>query len=43
MGKEKYKMTAAIKTTPAVAPVHIVNARVTYRNAPIHLLEKFAF
>jgi len=43
MGEEKHKMTAAIKTTPAIAPVHIVNARVTYRNAPIHLLEKFAF
>jgi glutamyl-tRNA reductase len=23
--------------------LHIINARVTYRNAPIHLLEKFAF
>jgi glutamyl-tRNA reductase len=43
MGEEKHKMTAAIKTAPAVAPVHIINARVTYRNAPIHLLEKFAF
>lgn len=43
MGEEKHKMTAAIKTAPAVAPVHIVNARVTYRNAPIHLLEKFTF
>jgi glutamyl-tRNA reductase len=42
MGEEN-KMTAAIKTAPAVAPVHIVNARVTYRNAPIHLLEKFTF
>ncbi|AFU59233.1 glutamyl-tRNA reductase [Candidatus Nitrososphaera gargensis Ga9.2] len=41
--------TAAIKaapsptSSPTVAPVHIVNARVTYRNAPIHLLEKFTF
>jgi glutamyl-tRNA reductase len=43
MGEEKHKMTAAIKTAPAVAPIHIVNARVTYRNAPIHLLEKFTF
>jgi glutamyl-tRNA reductase len=43
MGEEKHKMTAAVKTAPAVAPVHIVNARVTYRNAPIHLLEKFTF
>jgi glutamyl-tRNA reductase len=43
MGEEEHKMTAAIKTAPAVAPVHIVNARVTYRNAPIHMLEKFTF
>ncbi len=43
MGEEKHKMTAAIKTASAVAPVHVVNARVTYRNAPIHLLEKFTF
>lgn len=43
MGEEKHKMTAAIKTAPAIAPLHIINARVTYRNAPIHLLEKFTF
>jgi glutamyl-tRNA reductase len=43
MGGEKHKMTAAVKTAPAVAPVHIVNARITYRNAPIHMLEKFTF
>jgi glutamyl-tRNA reductase len=43
MGEEKHKMTAAVKTAPATAPVHIVNARVTYRNAPIHMLEKFTF
>ena len=43
MGEEKHKMTAAIKTEPAVVPLHVVNARFTYRNAPIHLLEKFAF
>ncbi len=46
MGEEKYKMTttAATKTAPAaIAPIHFVNARVTYRNAPIHLLEKFTF
>jgi len=42
MGEEN-KMTAAIKTAPATAPIHIVNARVTYRNAPIHMLEKFTF
>ncbi|HXV45075.1 MAG TPA: glutamyl-tRNA reductase [Nitrososphaera sp.] len=40
---EEHKMTAAIKTAPATAPVNIVNARVTYRNAPIHMLEKFTF
>jgi glutamyl-tRNA reductase len=46
MGEKKYKMTtAAVKATPetAVGFVQIVNARVTYRNAPIHLLEKFTF
>jgi glutamyl-tRNA reductase len=45
MGEKKYKMTAAVKTTPetAVGLIQIVNARVTYRNAPIHLLEKFTF
>src|SRR3970282_77343 len=43
MGEEKHKRTAAIKTAPAIAPLHIINARVTYRNAPIHLLEKFTF
>jgi glutamyl-tRNA reductase len=43
MGEEKHKMMAAVKTAPAIAPVHVVNARVTYRNAPIHLLEKFTF
>ena len=38
-------MTAAVKTTPetTIGLVQIVNARVTYRNAPIHLLEKFTF
>jgi glutamyl-tRNA reductase len=44
---EKNKMTTtttAIKTpSHSAAPVHIVNARVTYRNAPIHLLERFTF
>jgi glutamyl-tRNA reductase len=42
MGEEN-KMTAAVKTAPATAPVHIVNARVTYRNSPIHMLERFTF
>jgi glutamyl-tRNA reductase len=38
-------MTAAVNTTPetTIGLVQIVNARVTYRNAPIHLLEKFTF
>jgi glutamyl-tRNA reductase len=45
MGEKKYKMTAAVKATPetSVGLIQIVNARVTYRNAPIHLLEKFTF
>jgi glutamyl-tRNA reductase len=45
MGEEK-QMTAAIKITMpqgAAPPVQIVNARVTYRNAPIHMLERFMF
>ncbi len=43
---EKKPMTGATKTTttaPASTPIQIINARITYRNAPIHLLEKFAF
>jgi glutamyl-tRNA reductase len=42
---EKKQVTAAIKAqdSPRSPPVQIVNARVTYRNAPIHLLEKFTF
>ena len=38
-------MTATVKTTPetGVGLARIVNARVTYRNAPMHLLEKFTF
>jgi glutamyl-tRNA reductase len=45
MGEKKYKMTAAVKATrePALGLVQIINARVTYRNMPIHLLEKFTF
>ena len=45
MGEKKYKMTATVKATPEteVGIIQIVNARVTYRNAPIHLLEKFTF
>ncbi|HEX6282006.1 MAG TPA: glutamyl-tRNA reductase [Nitrososphaera sp.] len=38
-------MTATVKATPEtrVGLAGIVNARVTYRNAPMHLLEKFTF
>ncbi|HEY7508230.1 MAG TPA: glutamyl-tRNA reductase, partial [Nitrososphaera sp.] len=37
-------MTAAVKTHDHFAlPVQVINARVTYKNAPIHLLEKFTF
>jgi glutamyl-tRNA reductase len=38
-------MTATVKTTPEtrVGLARIVNARVTYRNAPMHMLEKFTF
>lgn len=38
-------MTAIVKPTPdrRVGLAGIVNARVTYRNAPMHLLEKFTF
>jgi glutamyl-tRNA reductase len=43
MGEEKHKMTAAVGTRSAIAPVNIVNARVTYRYTPIHMLEKFTF
>jgi glutamyl-tRNA reductase len=43
MGERNHKVTAATKTAPAVAPIHIINARITYRNAPIHMLEKFTF
>lgn len=34
---------SATDSRPANSRLKIVNARVTYRNAPIHLLEKFAF
>jgi glutamyl-tRNA reductase len=45
MGEKKCKMTTTIKATPeaTAALVQIVNARVTYQNTPIHLLEKFTF
>jgi glutamyl-tRNA reductase len=45
MGEKRHNMTITIKTTSEtrVGLAPIVNARVTYRNAPMHLLEKFAF
>lgn len=38
-------MTATVKTQDRnfALPVQVINARVTYKNAPIHLLEKFTF
>ena len=38
-------MTATVKTRPetGIGLARIINARVTYRNAPMHLLEKFTF
>ena len=45
MGEKRQNMTAIVKPTPdrRVGLAGIVNARVTYRNAPMHLLEKFTF
>jgi glutamyl-tRNA reductase len=45
MGEKTHNMTATVKPTPEtpVGLAGIVNARVTYRNAPMHLLEKFTF
>ena len=45
MGKKSRDMTAVIKTTSEarIGLSEIINARVTYRNAPMHLLEKFTF
>jgi glutamyl-tRNA reductase len=45
MGEKRSNMTTTIKATreTLVGLDRIVNARVTYRNAPIHLLEKFTF
>ncbi len=42
MGR-KQKLTTIKNESAAPFPVQLVNARVTYKNAPIHLLEKFAF
>ena len=45
MGEKRQSMTTIVKATPEtrVGLARIVNARVTYRNAPMHLLEKFTF
>lgn len=45
MGEKRQNMTAIVKPTQEtrVGLAGIVNARVTYRNAPMHLLEKFTF
>src|SRR5919199_4964306 len=46
MGEKRQKMTITTKTTTSetrVGLAPIVNARVTYRNAPMHLLEKYVF
>lgn len=32
-----------MKTSTLSQPLEVINARITYRNAPIHLLERFAF
>src|SRR5215208_4549902 len=41
MGRTEYLTQYAASTI--ADSIHIVNAKVTYRNAPIHLLERFAF
>ncbi len=45
MGEKRQNMTATVKTTSETGTglARIINARVTYRNAPMHLLEKFTF
>src|ERR671910_35423 len=45
MGEKRQNMTAIVKATTEtrVGLARIINARVTYRNAPMHLLEKFTF
>jgi glutamyl-tRNA reductase len=45
MGGKNYKMTTTVKAIRETSEglVQIINARVTYRNAPMHLLEKFTF
>ncbi len=49
MGEKREMIKTATRAVGAAgarsssSPLQIVNARVTYRNAPIHLLERFAF
>src|SRR5918997_1152049 len=45
MGEKRQDMTTIIKATSETptGQNEIINARVTYRNAPMHLLEKFTF
>ena len=45
MGEKKQDMTAIVKVSSETRRglTEIINARVTYRNAPMHLLEKFTF
>src|SRR5919198_1123573 len=42
MGGYEYQMTTSSPSIVADS-LEVINARLTYRNAPIHLLEKFAF
>ena len=45
MGEKRQDMTTIVKATSETptGQNEIINARVTYRNAPMHLLEKFTF
>jgi hypothetical protein len=45
MGEKRQDMTTIIKATSETptGQNENINARVTYRNAPMHLLEKFTF
>jgi len=45
MGEKRQDMTTLVKATSETQGglTGIINARVTYRNAPMHLLEKFTF
>ena len=42
MGGHEYQMTTSSPFIMA-DPLEVINARITYRDAPIHLLEKFTF